>query len=147
MKSSARVVIVGGGIGGISTLYHLTQEGWNDVVLLERDELTSGTTWHSAAQCPAVAFNQLLLLLRQYTISLYKELAKDSDYPINYHHGVGGLRLLTDQDQMDACHHIVSVAKGVGADFEIIDPKEVAKRNPLLNTDQTHWRTVGWFGW
>ena len=57
MKSHARVVIIGGGIGGLSALYHLTKEGWNDIVLLERNELTSGTTWHSAAQCPSLAFN------------------------------------------------------------------------------------------
>ena len=56
MQSNARVVIVGGGIGVLSTLYYLTQEGWTDIVLLERNELTSGTTWHSAAQCPSVAW-------------------------------------------------------------------------------------------
>ncbi len=61
MQSHARVVVVGGGVGGLSALYHLCQEGWTDAVLLERNELTSGTTWHSAAQCPSVAFNQLLL--------------------------------------------------------------------------------------
>ena len=97
MQSQARVVIVGGGIGGLSTLYHLTKEGWTDIVLLERNELTSGTTWHSAAQCPSVAFNQLLLLLRDYTIKLYKELAVDPAYPINYHYATGGMRLLTNQ--------------------------------------------------
>ena len=97
MKSHARVVVIGGGIGGLSALYHLTKEGWTDVVLLERNELTSGTTWHSAAQCPSVAFNQLLLLLRDYTIKLYKELADDPAYPINYHYATGGMRLLTNQ--------------------------------------------------
>jgi dimethylglycine dehydrogenase len=70
MQSHARVVVIGGGIGGLSALYHLAQEGWSELVLLERNELTSGTTWHSAAQCPGVAFNQLLLLLRDYTIRL-----------------------------------------------------------------------------
>lgn len=135
MKSNTRVVIIGGGISGLSALYHLTLEGWADVVLLERDELTSGTTWHSAAQCPSLAFNQLLLLLRRYTIQLYKELADDPAYPINYHHAVGGMRLLTDQNQLDGCHHIMSVARGLGIDFDLIDPLEAARRNPLLNTD------------
>ena len=73
MQSQARVVVIGGGIGGLSALYHLTLEGWSDLILLERDELTSGTTWHSAAQCPGIAFNQLLLLLRDYTLKLYRE--------------------------------------------------------------------------
>ncbi|GMG84507.1 hypothetical protein LNKW23_37230 [Paralimibaculum aggregatum] len=81
MRRSARVVIVGGGVSGLSALYHPTREGWTDVALVERDELTSGTTWHSAAQCPQLAFNQLLLPLRQYTIRLYKELADDPEYP------------------------------------------------------------------
>lgn len=58
MQSHARVVIIGGVIGGLSTLHHLTQEGWSDLVLLERNEPTSETTWHSAAQCPNVAVNQ-----------------------------------------------------------------------------------------
>jgi len=135
MKTHARAVIIGGGISGCSALYHLTREGWTDVVLVERDELTSGTTWHSAAQCPNLAFNQLLILLRSYTISLYKELADDSDYPIDYHHAVGGLRLVTDQNQLDASHHIISVAKGVGVDFDLISPEAAIERNPLLNKD------------
>jgi hypothetical protein len=99
MKSQARVVVIGGGIGGCSALYHLTREDWSDVVLVERDELTSGTTWHSAAQCPNLAFNQLLIGLRSYTIDLYRELAEDPDYPVNYHYAIGGLRLITDQQQ------------------------------------------------
>tara|TARA_B110001450_G_scaffold256895_1_gene289326 strand:+ start:3158 stop:5605 length:2448 start_codon:yes stop_codon:yes gene_type:complete len=135
MRKQVRVVIVGGGISGLSALYHLTKEGWTDVALLERNELTSGTTWHSAAQCPQLAFNQLLLLLRQYTIDLYKELSEDPDYPINYHHRTGGLRLLTNQDQVDACHHIISVAKGLNINFDLLDPAEVVRRNPLVNPD------------
>ncbi|NGQ93147.1 FAD-binding oxidoreductase [Rhodobacter sp. HX-7-19] len=90
MQSHAKVVIVGGGVGGLSALYHLCLEGWTDAVLLERNELTSGTTWHSAAQCPSIAFNQLLLLLRDYSIKLYRELAADTAYRINYHHATGG---------------------------------------------------------
>ncbi len=135
MKTHARVVVVGGGIGGLSALYHLTQEGWTDAVLLERNELTSGTTWHSAAQCPSVAFNQLLLLLRDYTIKLYKELSEDPAYPINYHYATGGLRLLTNPTHVDEVHHIMSVAKGLDIEFDLLDPTEIKKRNPLLTTD------------
>lgn len=132
MRDEARVVVVGGGVAGLSALYHLTLEGWTDVVLLERNELTSGTTWHSAAQAPAIAFNQLLLLMRDYTIRLYDELANDPDYPINYHGNIGGLRLITDQEQLDGCNHILSVSAGLGFDFELLDPTEVGKRNPLV---------------
>ena len=134
MQEHARVVVVGGGIGGLSALYHLCEEGWTDVVLLERNELTSGTTWHSAAQCPSVAFNQLLLLLRDYTIKLYKELADDPAYPINYHYATGGMRLLTNQTHIDEVHHIISVAKGLGIDFEMLNVEEAKRRNPLINT-------------
>lgn len=134
MQTHARVVVIGGGIGGLSTLYHLVQEGWNDAVLLERNELTSGTTWHSAAQCPSLAFNQLLLLLRDYTIKLYKELADDPAYPINYHYATGGMRLLTHQNHVDEVHHIMSVARGLGLEFELIDAAEAKRRNPLLDT-------------
>ncbi|MEM6985351.1 MAG: FAD-dependent oxidoreductase [Pseudomonadota bacterium] len=135
MQSHARVVVIGGGIGGLSTLYHLCQEGWTDAVLLERNELTSGTTWHSAAQCPSLAFNQLLLLLRDYTISLYKALAEDPEYPINYHHATGGMRLLTHPSHVDEVHHMMSVAKGIGVEFDLIDTAEAQRRNPLLNVD------------
>ena len=135
MNSHARVVIIGGGIGGLSALYHLTQEGWNDIVLLERNELTSGTTWHSAAQCPSLAFNQLLLLLRDYTIRLYQELAEDPAYPINYHYATGGMRLLTKPTHVDEVHHIMSVAKGLGLEFDLINPTEAKRRNPLLQTE------------
>ncbi|UUV07269.1 FAD-dependent oxidoreductase [Ruegeria sp. YS9] len=135
MQGHARVVVVGGGIGGLSALYHLGLEGWTDAVLLERNELTSGTTWHSAAQCPSVAFNQLLLLLRDYTIRLYKELADDPAYPINYHHATGGMRLLTNPTHVDEVHHIMSVAKGLGIEFDLLDAAEAKRRNPLLNTE------------
>jgi dimethylglycine dehydrogenase len=135
MQSHARVVVIGGGVGGLSALYHLTQEGWSDLVLLERNELTSGTTWHSAAQCPSLAFNQLLLLLRDYTIKLYRELADDPAYPINYHHATGGMRLLTRQTHLDEAHHIMSVAKGLGLEFDLLDAAEAKRRNPLLDID------------
>ena len=79
MKSTARVVVIGGGIAGCSTLYHLTQEGWSDVVLLERDMLTSGTTWHSAAQVTNFGMNQTMVGLKSHSIRLYKELSEDPD--------------------------------------------------------------------
>lgn len=135
MQTQARVVIIGGGIGGLSALYHLAHEGWTDVVLLERNELTSGTTWHSAAQCPGLAFNQLLLLLRDYTLKLYRELAEDPAYPINYHYATGGMRLLTSPAHLEEVHHIISVARGLGFEFDLIDAAEAKRRNPLLNTD------------
>ncbi|MHA3977785.1 GcvT family protein [Halovulum sp. GXIMD14794] len=135
MKGSARVVIIGGGIAGCSTLYHLTREGWTDVVLLERDELTSGTTWHSAAQVTNFGMTQTMVGLKSHSIALYKELAEDQEYPINYHHADGGLRLANTEAQMDGYRHFASMARGMGVDFEVIDAEECARRHPLISTD------------
>ncbi|MEP2473610.1 MAG: FAD-binding oxidoreductase, partial [Paracoccaceae bacterium] len=135
MKSQARVVVIGGGIAGCSTLYHLTQEGWSDVVLLERDELTSGTTWHSAAQVTNFGTNQTMVGLKSHSIQLYQKLANDPDYPINYHHGDGGIRLANTQDQMDGYRHFASMARGMGVHFEVIDAEECARRHPLISVE------------
>ena len=135
MRSSARVVVIGGGIAGCSTLYHLTQEGWTDVMLIERDELTSGTTWHSAAQVTNFGVNQTMVGLKSHSIALYKELAEDPEYPINYHHADGGVRLASTEAQMDGYRHFASMARGMGVDFEVIDAEECARRHPLMSTD------------
>lgn len=135
MKSRTKVVVIGGGIAGCSTLYHLTQEGWSDVVLVERDELTSGTTWHSAAQVTNFGMNQTMVGLKSHSINLYKELAEDPDYPINYHHGDGGIRLANTEGQMQGYRHFASMARGMGVHFEVIDAAECARRHPLISTD------------
>lgn len=135
MKQHARVVVIGGGIGGCSTLYHLTREGWHDVVLLERDELTSGTTWHSAAQVTNFGAVQTMVGLKSHSIRLYRELAADPDFPFNYHHSAGGIRLASTADHLDGYRHFVSMAKGMGVDFEVIDAQECARRHPLITTD------------
>ena len=135
MKTHTQVVVIGGGIAGCSTLYHLTQEGITDCVMVERDELTSGTTWHSAAQVTNFGPNQTMVGLKTHSINLYKELAEDPDYPINYHHGTGGLRLASTQDHLDGYAHFKSMAKGMGVEFEILDPAECKRRHPLITTD------------
>ncbi len=135
MKSQVRVVVIGGGIAGCSTLYHLTQEGWSDVMLLERNELTSGTTWHSAAQVTNFGMTQTMVGLKTHSINLYKELADDPDYPINYHHADGGIRLANTEAQMDGYRHFASMARGMGVEFEVIDAAECARRHPLISTD------------
>ncbi len=134
MKSQAQVVVIGGGIAGCSTLYHLTQEGITDCVLVERDELTSGTTWHSAAQVTNFGATQTMVGLKSHSIRLYKELADDPDYPINYHHGTGGLRLASTEDHLDGYRHFLSLAKGMGVDFELLDADECKRRHPLITT-------------
>ncbi|GGE44379.1 GcvT family protein [Actibacterium pelagium] len=135
MKSRTKVVVIGGGIAGCSTLYHLTQEGWTDVVLVERNELTSGTTWHSAAQVTNFGMNQTMVGLKSHSINLYKELADDADYPINYHHADGGIRLANTEEQMQGYRHFASMARGMDVRFEVIDAEECARRHPLISTD------------
>ena len=135
MKSRTRVVIIGGGIAGCSTLYHLTQEGWSDVVLIERDELTSGTTWHSAAQVTNFGMTQTMVGLKSHSIALYKKLRDDPDYPVGYHHGDGGIRLANTEAQMQGYRHFASMARGMGVEFEVIDAAECARRHPLISTD------------
>ena len=135
MKSRTKLVVIGGGIAGCSTLYHLTREGWSDVVLVERNELTSGSTWHSAAQVTNFGMNQTMVGLKSHSISLYKELADDPDYPINYHHGAGGIRLANTEEQMQGYRHFASMARGMDVHFEVIDAEECARRHPLISTD------------
>ncbi len=133
MKSHARVVIIGGGIAGCSTLYHLTREGWTDVVLIERDELTSGSTWHAAAQVTQFGANQTMVALKRHSINLYRELAADSEHPISYHI-TGGMRLAHTPEQVDTYHHFIGMAAGMGVEMEYIDAAEAGKRHPLMAT-------------
>lgn len=135
MKTQTNVVVIGGGIAGCSTLYHLTQEGWSDVVLVERDELTSGTTWHSAAQVTNFGMNQTMVGLKSHSIALYKKLRDDPEYPVGYHHGDGGIRLANTEEQMQGYRHFASMARGMGVDYEVIDAEECARRHPLISTD------------
>ena len=133
VKSHARVVVIGGGIAGCSTLYHLTREGWTDVVLVERDELTSGSTWHAAAQVTQFGGNQTMVALKRHSIDLYRQLATDEDNPFAYHI-TGGMRLAHTQDQVDTYRHYIGMAAGMGVEMEFIDAAEAGKRHPLMNT-------------
>ena len=134
MKSRTKVVVIGGGIAGCSTLYHLTKEGWTDVVLIERDELTSGTTWHSAAQVTNFGMNQTMVGLKTHSVNLYKKLRDDPEYPVGYHHGDGGIRLANTEAQMQGYRHFASMARGMDVEFEVIDAEECARRHPLIST-------------
>ncbi|MEM9140233.1 MAG: FAD-dependent oxidoreductase, partial [Pseudomonadota bacterium] len=106
-----------------------------DVVLLERDELTSDTTWHSAAQVTSFGAIQVMVGLKQHSIKLYKELAADPDYPVGYHHGDGGIRLASADWHLDGYRHFISMAKGMGVEYELLPPEECKRRHPLITTD------------
>ena len=134
VKSHARAVVIGGGIAGCSTLYHLTRAGWTDVALVERDELTSGSTWHAAAQVTQFGGNQTMIGLKRHSIDLYRELAADPDHPFAYHI-TGGMRTAYTRDHLDTYHYHVGLARGMGVEMEVIDAAEAGKRHPLLQTE------------
>jgi len=133
LPKRARVVVIGGGVGGASTFYHLTTHGWTDVVLVERDEWASGTTWHSAGQVTQFGTVQTMVGLKKYSCELYTRLAADPDRPITYRSHDGGIRLGYDQQDRDGYSHFVGMAKGMGVDFEVLTPSEMAEAHPLLD--------------
>lgn len=134
MKTHARVVIIGGGAVGCSALYHLTQLGVTDAVLVERDELTAGSTWHAAGNVPNFSTSWNLLKLQRYTTRLYADLARRTGYDINYH-VTGSIRLAHTQDRVDEFKHIAAQARAQGTEFEILSPADIAARHPFIWTD------------
>jgi len=134
MKTHARVIVIGGGAVGCSALYHLTQLGVTDVVLLERDELTAGSTWHAAGNCPNFSTSWNLLKLQRHSTKLFAELGQRVGYDINYH-VTGSIRLAHTRDRVDEFRHVVSQARAQGIEFQILSPAEIAARHPFLTTD------------
>ena len=134
MKSHARVVVIGGGAVGCSALYHLTELGVTDAVLLERDELTAGSTWHAAGNCPNFSTSWNLIKLQRHSTRLYAGLAAQVGYEINYH-VTGSIRLAHTRDRVDEFRHVASQARAQGIEFEMLTPAEVAARHPFLSTD------------
>ncbi|MEI6457674.1 MAG: FAD-dependent oxidoreductase [Pseudomonadota bacterium] len=132
MKTHARVVIIGGGAVGASALYHLTELGVTDVVLIERDELTAGSTWHAAGNCPNFSTSWNTIKLQRHSTKLYADLAKKTGYDINYH-VTGSIRIAHEHDRVDEFKHVVSQARAQGIEFEFMTPSDVAKMHPFMN--------------
>ena len=133
MKTHARVIVIGGGAVGCSALYHLTQLGVTDVVLLERDELTAGSTWHAAGNCPNFSTSWNMIKLQRHSTRLYAELAQQVGYEINYH-VTGSVRLAHTRDRVDEFRHVVSQARAQGIEFEMLSPAEIVERHPFVDT-------------
>ncbi len=134
MKTHARVIVIGGGAVGCSALYHLTQLGLTDVVLLERDELTAGSTWHAAGNCPNFSTSWNVIKLQRHSTRLYATLAKKVGYDINYH-VTGSVRLAHTRDRVDEFRHVVSQARAQGIEFEMLSPAEIIERHPFVDTN------------
>jgi len=134
MIDQARVVIVGGGIMGASLLYHLAREGWTDTVLLEKAELTSGSTWHAAGQITHGLAHWGLGTINRYGVEFYKGLEAETGQSVSWH-GCGSLRVAHHDDEVDYIGHILSVGRGLGVPMEIVDPAEIRRLHPFFNTD------------
>ena len=133
MAERARIVIIGGGIAGVSALYHLAKMGCTDVLLLERDELSSGSTWHAAGNVPTYSGSWSIMKVQKYSAELYRELAKDKENPINYH-VTGSVRLAHSNERMAEFKHVTSMARANGMEYDVLTPKELKDRYPLLET-------------
>ena len=134
MKTTTRVAVIGGGVVGASVLYHLTKLGWSDVILLERSELTSGSTWHAAGGFHTLNGDTNMAALQGYTINLYKELEEITGMSCGLHH-VGGITLADNQDRFDMLVAECAKHRYMGLETKIIGPEEIAKIAPITNTD------------
>ncbi len=134
MKSKAKVVVVGGGVVGVSALYHLAKKGWSDVVLIERKELTSGSTWHAAGLLPLFNMSYSVGQLHKYAVNLYKSLEEETGKNVGFS-VVSNIRLADNKDRMDEYHQYAGVAKTIGVDVKFLTPDQVKEIWPLCNTN------------
>ena len=134
MKSKAKVVVVGGGAVGVSTLYHLAKKGWSDVVLVERKELTSGSTWHAAGLLPLFNMSYSVGQLHRYAVQLYKSLEKETGKKVGFS-VVSNIRLAQTNDRMDEYHQYAGVAKTIGVKVKFLKPEQVKEIWPLCNIE------------
>ncbi|MBM1688418.1 GcvT family protein [Sulfitobacter geojensis] len=134
MQTSTRVLIIGGGVVGASVLYHLTKLGWSDVMLVERSELTSGSTWHAAGGFHTLNGDTNMAALQGYTIRLYKELEEITGMSCGLHH-VGGVTLADNQDRFDMLLAERAKHRFMGLDTEIVGPEEIRKIAPVTNIE------------
>ena len=141
LPSHTKVVVIGGGVVGCSILFHLAKFGWKDVVLLERDELTSGSSWHAAGQIHTISSDPNISRLQSYTIDLYKEIEELSGHSVGLHI-TGGFYLASTPEWYDYLKHERSKARYMGLNQEFISPKEVAERHPLI--DPKHYHAALW---
>lgn len=135
LPDQAKVVIVGGGVMGCGLAYHLAHEGWSDVVLLEKAELTSGSTWHAAGQITHSTSSFSLGKCVDYNIGLYSgALEKETGHNVTWH-GCGSFRLAYEEDEMDWLRHTLSVGRSLGFNIDLVDPAFIATKHPFYNLE------------
>ncbi len=134
MKTQARAVVIGGGVVGVGTLYHLVKKGWSDVVLIERKELTSGSTWHAAGLLPLFNMSYSVGQIHKYSVALYGKLEEETGLNVGLK-TVSNIRLANTPDRMDEYKYYAGVAKTIGVDVRFLTPDEVKEIWPLCNTE------------
>jgi len=134
LPGQARVVIVGGGNMGAGLLYHLAEEGWTDSLLIEKGELTSGSTWHAAGQCPNFVADYNVAKIHDYSINLYRKLEELTGQYVSWH-GCGGIRFAQNSAEVEWFERVASVGKLIGYDCEIIDPAKIKQLVPYASID------------
>ena len=133
--NDASVVIIGGGVMGVSLLFHLTEAGWRDVVLLEKNDLTHGSTWHAAGLCTHFAHNATIQELRAHSVRLYRdELPARTGDTCGFHTS-GAMRITRNPDRMDEFRHVAGLSKFTGYELEVLTPQRIAELHPLATLD------------
>ena len=133
IPTKARVVVIGGGVVGCSVLYHLGLKGWTDCVLLEKNELTAGSTWHAAGNVPTFSTSWSIMNMQRYSTELYARLGAEVDYPMNYHQS-GSIRLAHTKERMQEFERAASMGRYQGIAMEIWTPEEAKEHYPFLET-------------
>ena len=133
LPKKAKVVIIGGGVVGCSTLYHLAKKGWTDCVLLEKNELTAGSTWHAAGNVPTFSTSWAIMNMQRYSTELYARLAEEVDYPMNYHQS-GSIRLAHTRQRVQEFERAMSMGRYQGIEMEMWTPEQAKEHYPFLET-------------
>ena len=134
MRTNARAVVIGGGVVGVSTLYHLARKGWSDVVLVERKELTSGSTWHAAGLLPLFNLSYSVGQIHKYSVGLYQTLEAETGQNVGFRK-VSNIRLARTRDRWDEYMYYAGVARTIGVRVNLLMPDEVKAIWPLCETD------------
>src|SRR5580658_2958482 len=134
MRTQARAVVIGGGVVGVSTLYHLAKKGWSDSVLVERRELTSGSTWHAAGLLPLFNLSYSVGQIHKYSVALYKRLGEETGLDVGFRQ-VSNIRLARTRDRMDEYRYYAGVAATIGVEVKFLKPQELKEIWPLCNVE------------